>query len=284
MKRFLLYIKVFTLFLKKRFISTEDIGLSYDKVSQKYKKIYLQKMHSYNYQLLQKTIDFLKNKNNLHVLDLAGGTGYNTENLKQYCHNCRYDVVDISKGMLKQVPKSTDVACFQSDMISFLQQSEENKYDLIICSWALKYQNPQKIIKQCFRILKKNGIFAVIVNTKQTLPEVRKIYSSLLYENISSLQKLMLELPNPKNEQQLNKWITKKGFQKKFSQSGSQVISFASSALAVEFVTSTGALAGFDMMLDLHNEKIKKQMITKFEQTKTKTITHYFVYGIYQKD
>jgi len=226
MKQLLLFIKVCRFFLTKKFITKEDIGNAYNKVSKRYKNQYLRVMHKYNDQLLKKTIHFLNIKHNLHILDLAGGTGCNTTFLKQHCLDCRYNIVDISKGMLNQVPKSADITCFQSDMLSFLQQSNKNQYDLVVCSWAIKYQDPQKIIKQCYRVLKKNGIFAVIVNTKQTLPEVRKIYSSLLRDNISSLQKLMLELPNPKNEQQLNKWLIKKGFQKKFSQSGSQVFSF----------------------------------------------------------
>ena len=281
MKRLRLYGKVMGLFLARKTVKREDIGNSYDRVSKKYEKTFLQVMHSYNDELLEQALQLFEPAQELSILDLACGTGYNISYLRENCQNCHFDAVDISKGMLEEIPESPDATCYQSDMLVFLRECDNNKYDMIVCGWAIKYQKPKEIMKQCFRVLKKCGVLAVIVNTKQTLPEVRRVYPKLLKENVQRINKLMLELPNPKTEQQLNLWAQKNSFCTKVSKSLSHIFAFESPISAVDFVTSTGALAGFDIMIDLQEREIKKQLVALLEQTNT--ITHNFVYGIYTK-
>lgn len=53
---------------------------------------------------------------------------------------------------------------------------------------------------------------------------------------------------------------------------------------AAKFVTSTGALAGYDAMLDLKNEKIFNTLVEQLQKFFTKPcITHHFVMGIFKK-
>lgn len=283
MKRLRLYLKVCGLFLKRKLVTKEDIGNSYSRVSEGYESSYLQAMHVCNDRLIGRALDLTGSKNDLRILDLACGSGYNIRFLKEHCRNCRYDAVDISSGMLSRIPECEDTACHRMDMLSFLNRCEADTYDLIVCSWALKYQDPKKIIRRCRRILKKNGLFAVIVNTRRTLPEVRKIYPRLLADNVLKIKKLMTELPNPENENQFNRWFTANGFMRMHSESGEHVFSFDGSEKAVDFVASTGALAGFDVMIDLYDAKTRQQMADLFRQYGFKTVTHRFVSGIYLK-
>lgn len=316
MSKIRLYKKVAKLFLQNKLVSSMDIGISYDVVSKNYDNCFLNTMHQYNDEMLRHLCRQIQNQENSRVLDLAAGTGYNSIYLLKYLQdsesqlfrrpsteedhqseiemmayeskspsNYSFTLVDLSNGMLQKANEKLGdrVQYIKSDMLSYLTKCKENQFDTIICSWAIKYQEPAKIIAQCQRVLKPGGYIAVIVNTKKTLPQVREIYPSLLEKFASKIDKLMLELPNPKSLSDFDSWYLNKDFKKIISREGSHDFKFDSSEKLTEFVTTTGALAGFDRMLDLRNEEIQKEMASLFKQKDLKTATHHFVYGIYQK-
>ena len=125
---------------------------------------------------------------------------------------------------------------------------------------------------------------AVIVNTKDTLPQMTRIYPKLLANHVSKVTKLMLTLPNPKNLKALDNWFLRKPFTKVMSQEGHQDFQFATSRELAEFVVSTGALAGFDVMLDLRDRKVFADLVRLLMEHGYTGTTHRFVYGIYQKE
>ena len=131
-------------------------------------------------------------------------------------------------------------------------------------------------------MLKSKGYFAVIVNLKNTLPEVRKIYPSLVLENYLKIDKIMKELPNPISEESFERWFINNKFNGINIKSGKHIFKFNTSEEAVNFVTSTGALAGFDAMVELKNNRIKYKMIDLFNSKKIKTITHKYVWGVFK--
>ncbi|MCL1880002.1 MAG: class I SAM-dependent methyltransferase [Actinomycetia bacterium] len=276
--------RVAWLFLRNRIITKDDIAASYDAVSSKYDDVFMGTMSAYNDELLEQAVRRLRQRQGLSILDLACGTGYNIGYLRAACPGSRFDAVDISSGMLGSIPGAADVVRHHRDMLSFLESAGRDTYDLIVCSWALKYQNPRKLIRQCYRVLRQNGVLAVIVNTRQTLPEVRRVYPKLLANNVDRIDKLMLELPNPKTEADLLRWARSSGFSAKAGNSLSHVFWFDGPSSAVEFVTSTGALAGFDAMIDLRDRKVKGEMAVLFGQAQTRSITHSFVYGVFEKE
>ena len=104
-------------------------------------------------------------------------------------------------------------------------------------------------------VIKKWGYLYILVNDQQTLPQIRKIYPKLLIEYVGSINKLMFDLPMPNNAQQLERWAKKAGLKNCRVTSKKQEFYFTDWNRAAKFVTSTGALAGYDAMLDLKNEK-----------------------------
>ena len=66
--------------------------------------------------------------------------------------------------------------------------------------------------------------------------------------------------------------------------SGEHIFKFNTSEEAVNFVTSTGALAGFDSMIDVRNHKIKDKITYLFDSKGIKTITHKYVWGVFKND
>lgn len=281
--------KIINLFLSKKYTDLNDIGNSYTRVSEVYNDSFLKEMHKYNKEMLDKVIikyiDKISNES-IEILDLACGTGFNSSFINSRINNSKFTLVDISDGMLKQAKNNSnlDGKFIKSDMLSFLKRTKDNSFDIVICAWAIKYQNPNEIIKEVSRVLKKDGCFAVLVNLKGTLPEVRKIYPKLILKNYKKINKVMKELPNPIHQRTFTRWFLKENFSKIEVKSGSHIFTFNDSKSLVSFVTSTGALAGFDAMVDIQDDDIKNSMIKLFNKKKINTITHKYVWGIFKND
>lgn len=266
-------------------VKNTDIASSYDTVSKGYDTYFLKTMHRHNDEVLSL---LLKESVGQQVLDLACGTGYNTQFLIKHGVEAEITLVDLSEGMLSQakekaVNNNKQLNFVHQDMLSYLQSCPDGKYDTVICMWAIKYQPPKQVIKECSRVLKEGGRMAVIVNTADTLPEIRALYPKLLVRNVLSIRQIMIDLPNPKNSEVLEGWFTDCGFDVTLAQKSSQRFRFANTAELVEFVTSTGALAGYDRMIDLRSDKIKQQMVHYFDKKQINSTEHRFVYGIFEK-
>jgi len=263
---------------KGKMVDLYDIRDSYTTVSLTYDRNFSERMKKYNIQMMEKlNIDGKK-----RVLDLACGTGVNIEWLLNRNPNLIITGIDISRGMLERAQEKLagKANLIETPMLQYLRSCGDASFDIITCSWALKYENPIETMRQCFRVMEKGGQIGVILNTKGTLPEVRKSYLRLINRDPDIVKKLMRELPSPKNEKRLRRVFARAGFKDIYTQYGSHAFCFASCEEAVKWVISTGALAGFDVMIDLRDEKIIGRLIELFEKDKAKTITHKFVWGV----
>lgn len=285
MSKIKLYFKVMNLYLRRKLVSNDDIAESYDKISSKYNELFMAEMHLYNDLLLSKIDSFLFEKK-LDILDLAAGTGYNSLRLNEISCNNNYVLVDLSKGMLNQAKLNTselNAEYHNMDMLDYLSNANDNTFDIIICNWALKYQDIDKTLRECNRVLRDNGMIICLINSKKTLPEIRGVYLKLLEKNIKKINKLMMVLPNPRNQKEFNRSFNKNGFNTLFCESYQKKFSFTCATKKVDFITNTGALAGFDVMLDLHDKSIVNQMVALIEKENNNDITHIFYGGIFKK-
>lgn len=289
MSKLRLYAKVARLFLGRKIVTGADIGESYSLVSQNYAQAFLNTMHLYNDALIGELGKHLSSRFDqaapLPVLDLAAGTGYNSLAIRRLFPAAELTLVDISEGMLEQsrknLPENTSFVA--ADMLHYLESSADQAFDVIICAWAIKYRSPLEVIRQCRRVLKPGGCLAVIVNKKDTLPQVVRIYPQLLAKHAHKVTKLMLPLPNPRDLTAFDNWFLKNSFSKVMSMEGFHDFNFNTGRELAEFVVSTGALAGFDIMLDLRDRAVQADMARLFEEHGFIKATHRFVYGIYQK-
>lgn len=274
-------IKVCYYFITNKTATKQDIAESYNQVSQKYQETYLATMHIYNEQILNQLIKDIPEG---YILDLAGGTGFNSVYLKDNNKDYQIDLVDISQDMLNQCTRK-DINLICDSMIHYLSQQEVNKYDGIICTWALMYEKPQNVIKECYRVLKKGGYLYILVNDKATLPQVRKVYPYLLMKYERDVHKLMLDLPTPKDKSMLLKWGETNGFQCVSIEDNKQDFKFDSFKEATKFVTSTGALAGYDVMLDIKRQDILSMFTQLLEKSESHPcITHHFIITVFKKE
>lgn len=260
-----------------------DIANSYDAISKEYETYFLNTMHRYNDRVLRLLLNQSVGKK---VLDLACGTGYNTRFLQRKGVEAEFTLVDLSKGMLTQAKDKAinqeQLTFIHQDMISYLQSCPNGTFDTIICTWAIKYQPPLQVIKECARVLKKGGRMAVLVNTADTLPEMRALYPRLLIRNMFRIRQIMIDLPNPKSRQVFQNWFIRCGFDVVTVKRARHRFNFDNATKLVEFLTSTGALAGYDRMIDLRSDRIKQQMIAYFSRKKINSTEHRFIYGIFE--
>lgn len=289
MKKIIGIAKLSKLFLTKRFTDLNDIAKSYNRVSKNYEDIFLKEMHKYNEEMLKEIVIQYSNINlseKLNILDLACGTGFNSRFLNEGLNKAKFTLVDISKGMLGEAKNNCNFKAdfVEKDMLSFLKECDDNSFDIVICAWAIKYQEPKSIIREVSRVLKKDGCFAVIVNLKNTLPEIRRIYPKLILENYIDVDKIMKELPNPINKGSFERWFIKNKFSEIAIKSGEYIFKFKTQEEAINFVTSTGALAGFDSMIDIMDKRIQDKMLYLFNSKNIKTITHKYVWGVFKND
>ncbi len=289
MSRLQLYTKVARLFLGQKTVTCREIGASYSLVSKNYEQIFLRAMHSYNDALIGELGKHLNSRPAeappLKVLDLAAGTGYNSLAFRNLFPDAELTLVDISPGMLSEAKKSlpANASFIVDDMLHYLENCEDETFDAVLCGWAIKYRPPLQIIRQCRRILNSGGYLAVIVNRKDTLPQVARVYPQLLAKHADQVFKLMLPLPNPRDLKAFDNWFFKNSFHKVLSTEGFHDFHFNTSKELAEFVVSTGALAGFDVMLDLRNPFVQTDLIHLLEKYGFTKATHRYVYGIYQK-
>lgn len=286
MSRLRLYPKVVHLFLTKKIVTSVDIGTSYSLVSPRYEETFLNTMHRYNDEMIGSLGKLLDPSQALDVLDLASGTGYNSKAFHKMFPSSNLTLVDISTGMLTEAQKNLEgnASLITSDMLHYLERCGDNTFDVVICAWAIKYRSPLQIIRHCHRVLKPGGYLAVIVNTKDTLPQVARIYPRLLAKHVDKITKLMLPLPNPRNLAAFNNWFLKNSFSKMMSKAGFHDFDFATSRELAKFVVSTGALAGFDAMLNLRNPAVFADMVRLFAEHRITRATHRYVYGIYKRE
>lgn len=285
MSKLQLYTKIARLILRGKFVAPEDIGRSYNQVSNQYTETFLSEMHRYNDEMISELSKYLNRREDLKVLDLAAGTGYNSLALRNLYPAADLTLVDISAGMLNEARKNLqDNAAFvTADMLDYLRGCLDNVFDAVLCGWAIKYRSPLQTIRECRRVLKQGGYMAVIVNKKNTLPQVAAIYPRLLEKHPDKISKLMLRLPNPKDITAFDNWFKKYSFAKIVSKEGFHDFKFRTGRELAEFVVSTGALAGFDIMLDLKQPDVQADMIRLLQEHDLTVATHRFVYGIYQK-
>ncbi len=289
----LAFLKKKALLLRNKIVSNTDIADSYDIVSKRYEKYFLNIMHHHNDRVLNLLVNKIREKNEkqsekrMQVLDLACGTGYNTKYLINQGIDADYTLVDLSKGMLDvargQGMDSSAVSFVKNDMLSFLKGCPSESFDIVICMWAIKYQSPQKVIHECRRVLKKDGLMAVIVNTSETLPQMRTLYPKLIFLNWRKIKKIMINLPNPKNKREFGRWFSKAGFYIDELHTGKQIFHFKNAKELVEFLSSTGALAGYDIMIDIRNSKIQSQMVSYFKNKNILKAEHLYVFGLFEK-
>lgn len=222
------------------------------------------------------------------ALDLCCGTGFITHILSK--HSIEKPIgVDQSQGMLSIARKQYFNSCEfkHSDVINYLRDQQDKKFDVVTCFWALGYSKPFQIIKGAYNILKPNGTFAVIDNTLWSIKEtiwpviVTAAEDPTMFHSMFNIR----FLPTIGS---LKRRLSLAGFQHINVWDGNKTYWVKNGNEAVKRLHDTGAFAGLERCIYPHRkEEFNKRFISNLEEMyhteKGIPITHRYIAAIAKK-
>lgn len=131
--------------------------LNYDNIAQQYNQRYPKSQH---WERGQALLHLAKRINAKNILEVGSGTGYWTNLLYQFNRNIFG--LDFSLGMLRQAQTQiSPLYLMQGNATQLPLQSAT--FDLVYCVDAIHhFGNHSAFIKQAYRLLKPNGVLAII--------------------------------------------------------------------------------------------------------------------------
>ncbi|GAA0126097.1 class I SAM-dependent methyltransferase [Clostridium senegalense] len=280
------YSKIGYKLIKKEVVSRDDYKDEYDKVSDTY-HFWLKEMSRYTDNIIHSK--HIETDKELKILDFACGTGYITKSLLNKSIKYKITSVDQSNKMLEKLLKTNNprVTAIQSDGIEFLRNTNE-KYDVIFFGWALSYFDHNELLKLFNKVLKQEGILAIITNIEGTLDKIESIFLKVMSEKQKEVIKPMdIKLNLPKGKMGLVKWCSEYGFKALKVEEGEVFFSFKEPEELLQWLNITGAAAGTRKIFNNYNE-VKPLIIEKIKKEKYKNgmyeINHKFAYGIFRKE
>ncbi len=235
----------------------------YDKAAVSYDDYYSQNLGKSALEMLQK----IPVQEDNYVLDLACGTGYFTHRLsRKVGSNGKVDAVDLSFGMLqrnKEIAAEkglSNITFVQSDALSFLSNLSNNSVDGIVCGWGICYMEHDKFLRELERVLKTGGFVGIIENKASSLKEVSNIYTKALIEYPKALIK-NININLPKNKNYLVNKFRQRSFYILDTWEGQVTINCQNGQQIADYITKSGASAGF---LDALDKELRPQVMQSF--------------------
>lgn len=278
-----LNVQALALLLKGRILNSRDVAHSYNNIARHYDRAWLD-------QLKDTTDIFLGRlpapRSQLPILDLGCGTGYTTLKLAALFPEHPVKAVDSSSGMLACAAEkinSGQVEFIQNDMLDFLHMQRDNSASMIVSGWAIGYSNPEQIIKEARRVLSQKGIFAFIVNYRDTLAPIFLAFRKTMAHFPEALKKVAFP-KFPKNYNTVENNLKKSHFCIHFHKDGRQTIEPKNQGETIgDWILSTGILAGFDSMLPFNEDRQIKDFFTQQLKNEPATFFHHYMIVIAEK-
>lgn len=135
-------------------------------------------------------LDFFKLNlnNNSTILDLGLGTGYVTKNLISYFNNITHNfpnfiALDLAENML-QVAKTKNLKSYNNYNLLCCDINKlaiaDNSIDVIFSNFAMQWsENINNLFKECYRILKKEGLLIFTIPGPDTLYELKESFNNI---------------------------------------------------------------------------------------------------------
>ncbi|HBC88294.1 MAG TPA: hypothetical protein DCZ94_15185 [Lentisphaeria bacterium] len=269
--------RVAKLAVSGRWMSREDYRRGYDSVAPSYDTTWLKNLVAVTDDLVSR-IPCLDSSS--PIIELGCGTGYSTEKLSRKFPDNRIFASDISENMLSAAEKRTagtkKISYSRSDMLDFLHKWKKEAPAMIYSSWAIGYSKPPEIIKLSSRMLKKNGVFAFVVNLEDTLKPVFDAFQSCMLEYPGKVEKALW--PSfPKSLASTLVLLEKNGFTVEWKEEGSKQITPPEGILITDWLLQTGILAGFDSVLPIKDDPEVKDFFEKRLQKGRDLIKHHYI-------
>lgn len=292
MSKFKYYFRILKLYILNRHITLSDISKSYDTISSENQMLDSSLIHSSCIPMLDEIItkvqsnkDMESNKT-INILDLGCGYGFNSNYLYSKLSYGNFTLVDISKNTIIKAKDFCDFNCnfVESDMLSFLNNCPHNSFDIIVCSYAIGYDSPKEIIKECSRVLKYRGYLGVIDNLKCSFPQIKKVVSKAKYNNSRLITKVPLKLNLYHNDYFFEKAFVDNKFNRLNLKTVTSTINFANTASLYDFVSTSGIIPPLSLSLNTDHCDVKTSFLALLNHNNIKSLTHNYIWGAFRND
>ncbi len=142
------------------------------------------------YQFQKKIINFIDFKKNIKLtaVEIGTGTGITTSFFLKRFSNAKIYCIDNEKIMINQTKKNlkdynSQISLICSDALKYIKSFKKDSVDVFFSGYTLHNFNQsyrKKILKEIFRILKKDGIF--INGDKYALDDLKKRHKAFNLE------------------------------------------------------------------------------------------------------
>ena len=134
-----------------------------------------------------KGVQYLIDEGNIQVddkiLDICGGNGRLTKELKKFCQDVTY--LDQEKDMIPEDLESLGIKVYNNTIESFVETINE-KYTKVFCEQAINYWLLSIDVEKFSRIFKKDGLF--IFNTFSNKPSIKPMIKEYEIEHKKYLE------------------------------------------------------------------------------------------------
>ncbi|OGV44992.1 MAG: hypothetical protein A2X46_17640 [Lentisphaerae bacterium GWF2_57_35] len=278
-----LNLRVISLALSRKWIGRQDFEASYDRLAPHYDGAWQHFLRPVTDRLLSQIPPEATGR----IVDLGCGTGYAAWQLASLFPQCAITAVDLSSGMLQMAKTkfaTTPATFVHLDMLQYLAGQEEQSVSLIVSAWAIGYSQPAAVIREAARVLKKNGLFAFVVNCADTLQPIYQAFRKCMARYPESLARLAL--PNfPRSGSSLQKMLVRSNFKTVWEQEGRHGITppIDSQASMLPWLLQTGILAGFEHMLPLQHPGPVNAYFEQLMRQNNDLISHHYLAAIVRK-
>lgn len=177
-ERMILTTKAFFLAISGRWITASDIQGDYDALAADYDANWLARLEPTTREFLD--LALAKTLPDGPILDLGCGTGATTARLAARFPEREIVGVDLSPQMLRRAEERCgafpNVRFECGDLLSFVKNRPDHLAAMLLSCWSVGYSDPEAFLRRVSRVLAPDGVGAILVNTRDTLPAVFRAY------------------------------------------------------------------------------------------------------------
>ena len=273
-------LKIVNLYLNNSQLEPSDFRKSYDTIAPFFDNEWSNNLD----ESINKIFKNIPPINPKFILDLGCGTASSASKLRALFPEAHITGLDYSRSMLRIARKKVgiDKSMFFNDSIEEgLSKFKNSQFDLIIAAWSLEYCDHKNIYKEISRILSDKGILVVICSKEDSLKEIKLAIKHTMIKHYNFIQKIPV-YNFPQNKNCIQPKLAKNFDELVFGEE-SLVIDFKIKHSVLDWFLDSGALAGYEYVLDFRNNFECGKTYEEYIKSNFNNITHSYMWFILKK-
>lgn len=268
------------LYLQGRFVETSDFQRSYDRLASSYDDEWYVHLDEVTTSILSN----IKDLKPVCILDAGCGTGSSTLKIRNMFPSSYIVGLDFSKSMLAQSRRKlgpNNMLYVKDTIENGIKRFSNAQFDLVTCFWSVGYAKDKTVYEHLNRILADKGYLLILTNKRDTLKAVRQTMKYTMFEHSERIDKVPLH-KFPKDKEHLLSLLGD-GFTELKSGEDSFSIDISEKKNVLDWILSTGILAGYEYILDLRKDKKCRDTYENYLKNNFSELVHNYMWLLVQK-